>query len=164
MKKPAAQFNCQKGDTVIMERRQRGRLVRRTLTIVRTGIKNEHGYPLSFLAAGKGSRWVKLAPFEDSADLRVVILPKELPAELAGFKEHPAVMVARVQGCDRYTYRLISRRNLEPVCRVRVERQMQDIQFSDGTWRAKDEEVASATEFLSAGGRRMALKGLRIES
>ena len=164
MKKPAAQFNCQKGDTVIVERRQRGRLVRRTLTIVRTGIKNEHGCPLSFLAAGIGSRRVKLAPFEDSADLRVVILPKELPAELAGFAEHPAVMVARVPGCDRYTYRLISRRNLEPVCRVRVERQTQDIQFSDGTWRAKDEEVASATEFLSAGGRRMTLKGLRIES
>jgi hypothetical protein len=164
MKKPAAQFNCQKGDTVIVERRQRGRLVRRTLTIVRTGIKNEQGCPLSFLAAGKGSRQVTLAPFEDSEDLRVVILPKELPAELAGFKAHPAVMVARVPGCDRYTYRLISRRNLEPVCRVRVERQTQDIQFSDGTWRAKDEEVASATEFLSAGGRRMTLKGLRIES
>jgi hypothetical protein len=164
MKKPAAQFNCQKGDTVIVERRQRGRLVRRTLTIVRTGIKNEQGCPLSFLAVGKGSGQVTLAPFEDSEDLRVVILPKELPAELAGFKEHPAVIVARVPGCDRYTYRLISRRNLEPVCRVRVERQTQDIQFSDGTWRAKDEEVASATEFLSAGGRRMTLKGLRIES
>jgi hypothetical protein len=73
-------------------------------------------------------------------------------------------MVARVPGCDRYTYRLISRRNLEPVCRVRVERQTQDIQFSGGSWRAKDGEVASATEFLSAGARRMTLKALRIES
>jgi hypothetical protein len=70
-------------------------------------------------------------------------------------------MVARVPGCDRYTYRLISRRNLEPVCRVRVERQTQ---FSGGSWRAKDGEVASATEFLSVGGRRMTLKALRIES
>jgi len=164
MKKPAAQFNSQKGDTVIVERRKRGRLVRRILTVVRTGIENEHGCPLSFLAAGKGSRRVKLAPFEDYADLRIVILPRELPAELAGFQEHPSVMVARVPGCDRYTYRLISRRNLEPVCRVRVERQTQDIQFSGGSWRAKDGEVASATEFLSAGGRRMTLKALRIES
>ena len=164
MKKPAAQFNSQKGDTVIVERRKRGRLVRRILTVVRTGIENEHGCPLSFLAAGKGSRRVKLAPFEDSADLRIVILPRELPAELAGFQGHPSVMVARVPGCDRYTYRLISRRNLEPVCRVRVERQTQDIQFSGGSWRAKDGEVASATEFLSAGGRRMTLKALRIES
>ncbi len=164
MKKRAAQFNCQIGDTVIVERRQRGRLVRRILTIVRTGIRNEHGCPLSFLAASKGSRRIKLAPFEGAEDLRVVILPRELPAELAGFKDHPAVMVARVPGCDRYTYRLINRGNLEPVCRVRVERQTQDIQFSDGTWWAKDHEVASATEFLSAGGRRMTLKGLRIES
>jgi hypothetical protein len=45
-----------------------------------------------------------------------------------------------------------------------VERQTQDIQFSGGSWRAKDGEVASATEFLSAGGRRMTLKALRIES
>jgi len=164
MKKPAAQFNCQKGDPVIVERRERGRLVRRILTIVRTGIQNEHECPLNFVAAGKGSRRVKLAPFEDSEDLRVVILPRELPAELAGFKDHPAVMVARVLGCDRYTYRLISRKNLEPVCRVRLERQTQDIQFSAGTWWAKDEEVASATEFLSAAGRRITLKGLRIES
>ena len=94
MKKPAAQFNSQKGDTVIVERRKRGRLVRRILTVVRTGIENEHGCPLSFLAAGKGSRRVKLAPFEDSADLRIVILPRELPAELAGFQEHPSAEFA----------------------------------------------------------------------
>src|SRR5260370_30318552 len=108
MKKRAAQFNCQTGDTVIVERRHRGRLVRRILTIVRTGIKNEHGCPLSFLGASNGSRRIKLAPFEGAEDLRVVILPRELPAELAGFKDHPAVMVARVPGCDRYTYRLIN--------------------------------------------------------
>ena len=72
-------------------------------------------------------------------------------------------MVARVLCCDRYTYRLVSHRNLEPVCRVRLERQTQDIQFSDGTWWAEDEEVVSATEFLSAGAQRMTLKGLQIE-
>jgi hypothetical protein len=75
MKKPVAQFNCQIGDTVIVERRQGGRLVRRILTIVRTGIRR-----------------IELDPFEDAEDLRVVILPSELPAELAGFKDHPAVM------------------------------------------------------------------------
>jgi hypothetical protein len=44
-----------------------------------------------------------------------------------------------------------------------VERQAQDIQFSDGAWWARDEEVVSATEFLSAGRQRMTLKGLKIE-
>jgi hypothetical protein len=95
--------------------------------------------------------------------VRIIVLPNELPAELAAFKDHPAVMVARVPGCDRYTYRLVSRRNLEPVCRVRVERQAQDIQFSDGNWWARDEEVVSATEFLNAGRQRMTLKGLKSE-
>jgi len=41
---------------------------------------------------------------------------------------------------------------------------MKDIQFGDGTGWAKDDEVASATEVLNARGRRMTLKGLRIES
>ena len=163
MKRAARQFNCQKGDTVILAQRQRGKLVRNALTIVRTGIRNEHGCPLNFLAAGNGRRRVTLDPFAGSQDVRIIVLPKELPAELAAFKDHPAVMVARVPGCDRYTYRLVSRRNLEPVCRVRVERQAQDIQFSDGAWWARDEEVVSATEFLSAGRQRMTLKGLKIE-
>ena len=163
MKRAARQFNCQKGDTVIVAQRQRGKLVRNALTIVRTGIRNEHGCPLNFLAAGNGRRRVTLDPFAGSQDVRIIVLPKELPAELAAFKAHPAVMVARVPGCDRYTYRLVSRRNLEPVCRVRVERQAQDIQFSDGAWWARDEEVVSATEFLSAGRQRMTLKGLKIE-
>jgi len=163
VKRAARQFNCQKGDTVIVAQRQRGKLVRNALTIVRTGIRNEHGCPLNFLGAGNGHRRVTLDPFAGSQDVRIIVLPKELPAELAAFKDHPAVRVARVPGCDRYTYRLISRRNLEPVCRVRVEHQRQDIHFSDGTWWAKNEEVAAATEFLSAGRQRMTLKGLKIE-
>ena len=154
MKKPAGQSNSQKGDTVVVERRERGRLVRKILTIVRTGIKNEHGCPLSFVAAGKGSRRVKLAPFEDSEDLRVVILPRGLPAELAGFKDYPAAIVARVPGCDRDTYRLISRRNLEPVCRVRLERQTQDTQFSDGTWwgQGRRSGVSNKNSSVPVGG------------
>ena len=40
---------------------------------------------------------------------------------------------------------------------------MKDIQFSDGTWWARDGEVVSATEFLNAGRQRMTLKGLKIE-
>lgn len=146
-----------------MAQRKRGKLVRNALTIVRTGIRNEHGCPLNFLAAGNGRRRVTFDPFAGSQAVRIIVLPKELPAELAAFKDHPAVMVARVPGCDRYTYRLVSRRNLEPVCRVRVERQAQDIQFSDGNWWVRDEEVVSATEFLNAGRQRMTLKGLKIE-
>lgn len=163
MKRAARQFNCQKGDTVIVAQRKRGKLVRNALTIVRTRIRNEHGCPLNFLAAGNRRQRVTLDPFAGSQDVRIIVLPKELPAELAAFKDHPSVMVARVPGCDRYTYRLVSRRNLEPVCRVRVERQAQDIQFNDGNWWARDEEVVSATEFLSAGRQRMTLKGLKIE-
>ncbi len=157
------QLNCREGDTVIVAQRKRGRLVQEFLTVVQTGVRNEQGCSLAFLAESKEGKRVKLSPFEESRDLRIVVLPKELPPEVVAFKEHPAVMVARVPGCDRYTYRLVSRRNLEPVCRVRLERQTQDIQFSDGTWWAKDEEVVSATEFLSAGAQRMTLEGLQIE-
>ena len=83
---------------------------------------------------------------------------------LARYKDHSQFVVARMPGCDRFTYRLVSRKNLEPVCRIRVERQAQDILFSDGVWWARDEEVVSATEFFSAGGKRITLKGLIIES
>lgn len=164
MKKSATQFNCQKGDTVVVVRRKRGRSLRETLTIFSIGIENEHGHPLDFMAADKKGKAFKLSPFEDSADSRVVILPKEVPAELARYEDHPEFVVARVPGCDRFTYRLVSRTNLEPVCRIRVERQVQDILFSDGVWWARDEEVVSATEFFSAGGKRIPLKGLIIES
>ena len=164
MKKNTAQFNCQEGDTVVVLRRERGRLLRETLTIVRTGVENEHGYPLNFEAVGKGGDTVKLSPFEDSEDLRVVILPRELPPELARFKRHRQFIIARVPGCDRFTYCLVSRTNLEAVCRTRVERQSQDILFSDGVWWARDEELVSATEFFSAGGKRIMLKGLKLES
>ena len=116
------------------------------------------------MAADKKGKAFKLSPFEDSDDSRVVILPKEVPAELARYKGHPEFVVARVPGCDRFTYRLVSRKNLEPVCRIRVERQAQDILFSDAVWWARDEEVVSATEFFSAGGKRVTLKGLIIES
>lgn len=161
MKKSIVQFNCQKGDTAIVLRRKSGRLVRETFTITRTGVENEHGHPLDFEAV---SKTLKLSPFEDSEDLRVVILPKELPPELARFKGHRQFVVARVPGCDRFTYRLVSRTNLEPVCRIRVERQSQDILFSDRVWWARDEDLVSATEFFSAGGKRIKLKGLAIES
>ena len=164
MKKSATQFNCQKGDTVVVVRRKRGRSLRETLTIVTIGIANEHGHPLDFMAADKKGKAFKLSPFEDSGGLRVIILPKELPAELARYKDHSQFVVARMPGCDRFTYRLVSRKNLEPVCRIRVERQAQDILFSDGVWWARDEEVVSATEFFSAGGKRIKLKGLIIES
>ena len=164
MKSTAAQFNCEEGDTVIVVRRKRGRLLRETFTITHTGIANEHGHPLTFEAVGKSGETLKLSPFEDSDDLRVVILPKTLPAELARFKNHRDFIVARVPGCDRFTYRLVSRKSLEPVCRIRVERQSQDILFSDGVWWARDEELVSATEFFSAGGKRTTLKGLDIES
>ena len=164
MKRTATQFNCQKGDTVFVVRRKRGRSLRETLTIVSIGIANEHGHPLDFMAADKKGKASKLSPFEDSDDSRVVILPKEVPAELARYKCHPKFVVARMPGCDRFTYRLVSRKNLEPVCRIRVERQAQDILFSDGVWWARDEEVVSATEFLSVGGKRITLKGLIIES
>ena len=80
------------------------------------------------------------------------------------YKDHFQFVVARMPGCDRFTYRLVSRKNLEPVCRIRVERQAQDILFSDAVWWARDEEVVSATEFFSAGGKRITLKGLIIES
>jgi len=164
VKKNRAQFNCQEGDTVVLVRRIRGRLLRETLTIIRTGVKNGHGHPLDFEAVGKSGRTVKLSPFEDSDDLRVIIFPKKLPAELARYKDHPELAVARMPGCDRFTYRLVSRTSLEPVCRIRVERQSQDILFSDGVWWARDEEVVSATEFFSAGGKRITLKGLKLES
>lgn len=164
MKKAAAQFNCEKGDTVLFVRRERGRLLRETLTITRTGVKNEHGHPLNFEAVSKSGKTLTLWPFEDSDTLRVVILPKKLPAELARFRNHRDFLVARVAGCDRLSYRLVSRKNLEPVCRIRVERQSQDILFSDGIWWARDEELVSATEFFSAGGKRVTLKGLVIES
>ena len=164
MKKSTAQFNCEEGDTVIVLRRRRGRLLRETLTIVRTGVENEQGYPLNFEAVSRDGEKVKLSPFEDSEDLRVVILPKTLPAELARFKSHRDFIVARVPGCDRFTYRLVSRKSLEPVCRIRVERQSQDILFSDGVWWARNEELVSATEFFSAGRKRIALKGVNIES
>ena len=164
MKKSATQFNCQKGDTVVVVRRKRSRSLRETLTIVSIGVENEHGHRLDFTAADKKGKAFKLSPFEDSDDSRVVILPKEVPAELARYKSHPKFVVARMPGCDRFTYRLVSRKNLEPVCRIRVERQAQDILFSDGVWWARDEEVVSATEFFSAGGKRITLKGLIIES
>lgn len=164
MKKAAAQFNCEKGDTVLLVRRERGRLLRETLTITRTGVKNEHGHPLSFEAVSKSGKTLTLSPFEDSDALRVVILPKKLPAELARFRNHCDFLVARVPGCDRLTYRLVRCKNLEPVCRIRVERQSQDILFSDGIWWARDEELVSATEFFSAGGKRVTLEGLVIES
>lgn len=164
MKKAAAQFNCEKGDTVLLVRRERGRLLRETLTITRTSVKNEHGHPLNFEAVSKSGKTLTLSPFEDSDALRVVILPKKLPAESARFRNHRGFIVARVPGCDRLTYRLVSRKNLEPVCRIRLERQSQDILFSDGIWWARDEELVSATEFFSAGGERVTLKGLVIES
>lgn len=164
MKKNTAQFNCQEGDTVVVLRRERGRLLCETLTIVSIGIENEHGHPLDFMAADKKGKAFKLSPFEDSDALRVVILPKEVPAELARYKDHPEFVVARMPGCDRFTYRLVSRKNLEPVCRIRVERQSQDILFSDGVWWARDEELVSATEFFSAGEKRITVKGLTIES
>jgi len=138
-------------------------MVRKFLTIVRTGVRNVHGCPLNFLATDKAGRRVELSPFEDSEESRIVILPAQLPAELAALINHPQMMVARVPGCDRFTYRLVGRRNLEPVCRVRVERQTQDVQFSDGTWWAKDEEVVSATQFLCAGRQRLTLNGVEIE-
>ena len=164
MKKTTTQFNCQKGDTVVVVHRKRGRSRRETLTIASIGIENEHGHRLDFMAADKTGKAFKLSPFEDSDDSRVVILPKEVPAELARYKDHSEFAVARMPGCDRFTYRLVSRKNLEPVCRVRVERQAQDILFSDGVWWARDEEVVSATEFFSAGRKRIILKGLIIES
>lgn len=163
MKKAAAQFNCEKGDTVLLVRRKRGRLLRETLTITRTGVKNEHGHPLNFEAVSKSGKTLTLSPFEDSNDLRIVILPKKLPAELVRFKKHRDFLVARVPGCDQFTYRLVGRKSLEPVCRIRVERQSQDILFSDGIWWARDEELVSATEFFSAGGKRVTLKGLTIQ-
>lgn len=164
MKSKGGQFNCEEGDTVIVVRRERGRMLREVLTITRTGVQNEHGHPLNFEAVGKTGERFKLSPFEDSDDLRVVILPKTLPAELARFKNHRDLIVARVPGCDRLTYRLVSRKNLEPVRRIRVERQSQDILFSEGIWWARDEELVSATEFFRAGGKRIALKGVKIES
>ena len=163
MKSAAAQFNCQEGDAVLVVRRKR-RALRESLTIIRVGIPNQHGHPLNFEAVGKNGEPVTLSPFEDSDDLRVVILPKDLPAELVRFKNHRDFIVARVPGCDRFTYRLVSRENLEPVCRIRVERQSQDILFSDGIWWARDEELVSATEFFSAGEKRITVKGLSIES
>lgn len=164
VKSTRSQFNCEEGDTVIVVRRKRGRMLREVLTITRTGVKNEHGHPLNFEAVGKSGEIVTLSPFEGSDDLRVIILPKKLPAELARFKSHRDLIVARAPGCDRFTYRLVSRKNLEPVCRIRLERQSQDILFSDGIWWARDEELVSATEFFSAGGKRIALTGLKIES
>ncbi len=158
------QFNCQEGDIVVVVRRIRGRLLREMLTIVRTGIENEHGYPLNFEAVRKSGELVELSPFEDSDDLRVVVLPENLPQELARFGGHRQFMIARVPGCDRFTYRLVTRNTLEPGCRIRVERQSQEILFSDGCWWAKAEELVSATEFLSAGAKRITLKGLKIES
>lgn len=149
---------------MIVVRRKRGRMLREDLTITRAGVENEHGHPLNFEAVGKSSEIVTLSPFEDSDDLRVVILPKTLPAKLARFKKHRDFIVVRVPGCDRFTYRLVSRKSLEPVCRIRLERQSQDILFSDGIWWARDEELVSATELFSAGGKRIALKGLKIES
>ncbi len=139
-------------------------MLREFLTITRTGVQNEHGHPLKFEAVGKAGETLQLSPFEDSDDLRVVILPKTLPAELARFKGHRDCIVARAPGFDRFTYRLVSRKNLEPVCRIRLERQSQDILFSDGVWWARDEELVSATEFFSAGGKQITLKGVNIES
>jgi hypothetical protein len=164
VKKTATQFNCQKGDTVVVVRRKRGRSLRETLTIVSIGIANEHGHPLDFMAADKKGKAFKLSPFEDSDALRVVILPKEVPAELARYKGHPKFVVARMPGCDRFTYRLVSRKNLEPVCRIRVERQMQEILVMYAFRGARDEEVVSATEFFIACGKRITLKGLIVES
>lgn len=164
MKNTAAQFNCEEGDTVLVVRRKGGRLLRETLTITRTGVKNEHGHPLNFEAAVKSGKTFTFSPFEDSDELRVVVLPKQFPSGLARFKNHRDFIVARVPGCDRFTYRLVGRKSLEPVCRIRVERQSQDILFSDGIWWARVEELESATEFFSAGGKRVTLKGLVIES
>lgn len=164
VKKAAAQFICEKGDTVLVVRRKRECLLCETLTITRTGVKNEHGHPLNFEAVSKSGKTLTLSPFEDSDALRVVILPRKLPAELARFTYHRDFIFARVPGCDRFTYRLVSRKTFEPVCRIRVERQSQDILFSDGFWWARDEELESATEFFSAGGKRVSLKGLVIES
>ena len=149
---------------MIVLRRKRGRMSREILTITRTGVQNEHGHPLNFEAVTKTGETFKLSPCEDSDDLRVTILPKTLPAELARFKSHRDLTVARVPGCDRFTYRLVSRKNLEPVCRIRLEQQSQDILFSDGVWWARDEELVSATGFFSAGGKRITLKGLKIET
>lgn len=162
MKKETAQFNCQTGDTVIAVRRTRNRVKQERLTIVRTGIRNEHKYPLNFAAVDAQGKTVLLSPFGILGKLEIVILPADVPPELERFKNHPTFTVARVPGRDRYTYCLVCRKNWEIVRRIRLERLSQDISFSDGIWSASDEELVSATEFFIAGPRRVALKHLAI--
>lgn len=83
------QFNCREGDTVIVAQRKRGRLVQEFLTVVQTGVGNEHGCPLDFLAEGKEGRRVKLSAFEGSEHLRIVVCPKSCLSSLQRSKSTP---------------------------------------------------------------------------
>ena len=118
------QFNCVIGDTVLLASRTRckGRWKTERLTIVKTGILNDHGHPLDFMAADAKGRRIQLSPFTNEDDCRVIVIApiNKLPrAAKRLFRKHlkfkASLIIARWPGRSDYTYQVLCSKSLEPV-------------------------------------------------
>lgn len=154
------QFNCVVGDTVLLATRKgdKGRWKTERLTIVKTGILNDHGYPLDFMAADAKGRGIQLSPFTNEDGCRVVIIPpvKKLPqAARRLFRRNPKfkalLIVARCPGRSEHTYQILCSKTLEPVTLVRTEICTRDIAFTEDEWYLGKEELTGAREAVWAG-------------
>ena len=154
------QFNCVVGDKVLLATRKRGKGRWKTerLTIVKTGLLNEHGHPLDFMAADANGRMIQLSPFTNEDACRVIIIPpvkKFSQAAKRLFRKHPKfealLIVARSPGRSEYTYQILSSESLQPVTLVRTEICTRDISFTEDEWYLGKEEITSACETLQAG-------------
>ena len=134
------QFNCVVGDVVLLASRTggRGRWKTERLTIVKTGILNDHGSPLDFMAADAKGRRIQLSPFTNEDDFRVIIVPpiNKLPrAAKWWLRKNPkfkaSLIIARSPGRSEYTYQILCSKSLEPVTLVRTEVCARDISFTE---------------------------------
>jgi hypothetical protein len=154
------QFNCVVGDTVLLATRKggKGRWKTERLTLVKTGILNDHGCPLDFMAADANGQRIQLSPFTNDDGCRVIIIPpisqlpqiaKRLFAKNPKFKA--SLIVARCPGRGEYTYQILCSQSLEPVTLIRTEVCTRDISFTEDEWYLCEEEVINTCECLRAG-------------
>jgi len=154
------QFNCVVGDTVLLATRTgaEGRWRTEQLAVVETGILNEAGCPLDFMAVNAKGRRIQLSPFTEADDCRVIIIPpaSKLPkAAKRLLRKHPkykaSLIVARKPGCSEYSFQVLSSKSLKPMTLVQTEVSIHGISLTEDGWYLGREEIIRGRQILQAG-------------